>query len=128
MKKKVLFLAVGLLALVIFTTHAQQGGYSGPGTQGTQGGFGGPGASPVSVAQALTLRDDSPVILRGRIVRFLGDEKYTFTDSTGSITIEIDRRTWGTLSVNENDTVEISGEIDRELNRVEVEVATIRKI
>ena len=128
MKRKVLFLAVGLLALVTFTVYAQQGGFSGPGSQGVQGGFGGPSASPTRVAQAMTLRDDSPVILRGKIERFLGNEKYTFSDSTGSMTVEIDRRIWGTLSVNENDTVEISGEIDRERNTVEVEVRSIRKI
>ena len=127
MKRKVLFLAVVLLALVTLAVYSQQSGSSGSGGQDAQGGFTGPSAV-TSVAQALMLRDDSPVILRGRIERFLGNEKYTFSDGTGSIIIEIDRRVWGTLSVNENDTVEISGEIDRNWNGVEVEVRSIRKL
>ena len=103
-------------------------GTSQGGSVDNQGGFGGPSANVTTVAQAMNLRDDTPVIMRGRIVRFLGNERYTFTDNTGSITVEIERRVWGALSVNENDLVEISGEIDREWNRVEVEVNRIRKL
>ena len=97
------------------------GGTTGDG----QGGFGGPSASITTVAQALNLHDDAPVIMRGRIVSFLGNEKYTFTDNTGSMTVEIERRAWGTLTVGPNDTVEISGEIDREWDSVEVDVNRI---
>jgi len=113
--KESIFLA-GFLAVVIFTANAQQGGFTGP------------GAEVSTVEQAKTLRDDSPVILRGNILRSLGNEKYLFSDGTGTITIEIERKVWGTLSVDENDRVEISGEIERERRSIEVDVKTIKKM
>ena len=126
-KSKTVWL-VGLLAVFAITANAQQGGFSGPSDQGGQGGFRGPGAELTTVAAARTLRDDSPVILKGKIERFLGNEKYLFSDDTGSITVEIERKVWANVSVDENDTVEISGEIDRDWNSVEVEVKRIRKM
>ena len=124
--KKGLFLMIGLFALAVLTVNAQQGGFrdSQAGQTGTQGGF--RGQSNVStVAEALTFRDDTPVILRGNIIRSLGNERYLFSDSTGTITVEIERRVWGSLSIDENDLVEISGEIDRDWNSIEVEVKRI---
>ena len=123
MKKTRLFLTVCLLALVVLAVNAQQGGGF-----GGQGGFRGPSAEVTTVAEARTLRDDTPVILRGRIERYLGNERYLFSDDTGSMTIEIERKVWGSLSVDENDLVEISGEIDRDRNRIEVEVVRITRL
>jgi uncharacterized protein (TIGR00156 family) len=62
------------------------------------------------VEAAKDLRNDYPVILRGKIERFLGDEKYLFTDETGSVIVEIDDRLWRGFSADQNDTVEITGE------------------
>jgi uncharacterized protein (TIGR00156 family) len=135
------FSVLGLCCFALFfaavSVNAQQGGFQGGGAQGGNGGgsgFTGPSANPTTVAQALNLRDDTPVIMRGRITRSLGGEKYTFTDTTGSITVDIDRRVWGNLSVGENDMVEIRGEVDREFNRssgqtiVEIDVDSIRRL
>jgi uncharacterized protein (TIGR00156 family) len=116
MKMKHLFCLVGLLALVGLSLNAQQGGYRGP------------GAVTTTVSEAKNLRDNTPVILQGRIERFLGDEKYLFSDDTGSIVVEIDNRVWGNLSIDQTDVVEIDGEIDRDFRGNEVEVRTVRKI
>jgi uncharacterized protein (TIGR00156 family) len=99
----------------------------GTGTAFAQG-YTGPGLGPVTVAEAKNLRDDSPVVLQGKIEMFLGDEKYLFTDSTGTITVEIDKRLWAGLSINQNDTVEISGEVDKDFRGIEIEVSSIKKI
>ncbi|MDR0556412.1 MAG: NirD/YgiW/YdeI family stress tolerance protein [Treponema sp.] len=93
-----------------------------------QEGFTGPGLSPVTVEEAKNLRDDDPVVLQGKITRFLGDEKYLFSDDTGTIRVEIDNRLWRGFSVGENDLVEITGEIDKNFTRVEVEASGIKKI
>jgi uncharacterized protein (TIGR00156 family) len=93
-----------------------------------QEGFRGPGPDVVTVDVAKGLRDDYPVALRGKIERFLGDEKYLFTDETGSIIVEIDNRLWRGLSVDQNDTVEIIGEVDRDFTRTEIEVSSIKKV
>ena len=116
MKHNHLFWLVGFFVLFVITANAQQGGFKGP------------NAEVASVAEARALRDETPVILQGRIERFLGDERYLFSDDSGSITIEIEKRIWGNVSVDENDLVEISGEIDRDWRGVEVEVNRIRKL
>ncbi|MDR1849114.1 MAG: NirD/YgiW/YdeI family stress tolerance protein [Zoogloeaceae bacterium] len=116
MKLKHLICLVGLLAGVGLPVYAQQGGYTGT-------------PAVTTVAEAKKLSDDAPVVLRGKIERFLGDEKYLFTDSTGNVIIEIDDDIWGTQKVGSNDVVEISGEMDKELLReIEVDVKAIRKL
>ena len=100
---------------------------SGLGLSGVIAGFSGPRAV-ITVAEALNLSDDAPVILVGRIESSLGRERYSFSDGSGAIVLEIDRETWGNLSVNEHDLVEISGEIDRDSRSTEVEVINIRKL
>ncbi|GHU89886.1 TIGR00156 family protein [Spirochaetia bacterium] len=100
-------------------------------------GFTGPGAGiangqvqTVTVSQARGLPDKSLVILTGSIVQSIGREKYTFRDSTGEITVDIDRDLWTLLgiSVGTTDRIEIGGKIDVEKRVVEVDVKILRKI
>ena len=114
MKKSFLCL-FGILALACATANAQ-------------GGYKGPKAGAVTVAEAKNLRDDAPVILKGKIERFIGDEKYVFSDASGNISIEIDNKVWGNLSVDQNDLVEITGEVDKDFMTVEIEVKAIKKM
>jgi uncharacterized protein (TIGR00156 family) len=105
MKKMVLALLT--LLSVLAMSQAQTGG-----------GFAGPGAnanSATTVKEALKLRDDSIVILQGRIVASLGDEKYTFQDATGSVVVEIDDDDWRGITVTPETTIEITGELDKEV-------------
>lgn len=91
------------------------------------GGFTGPGPSLVSVAQAKSMRDDTQVALRGYIIQSLGDEKYTFKDDSGTITVEIDDDDWGGLKVGPTDLVEIHGEVDKEWTSVEIDADRVTK-
>ena len=116
MKRKMFFAGVVGIMLVFGIGTAVAQGYTGP------------GLDAISVAEAKNLRDDSQVVLRGKIERFLGDEKYLFTDSTGTVTVEIDDRLWAGLSINQNDTVEISGEVDKDFRGIEIEVNRIKKV
>ena len=90
------------------------------------GGFEGPGAPTgniITVKQALSMSDDSMVVLAGKIVMALGDEKYLFRDATGEVMIEIDDDEWHGVKVTPNDTIEIVGEIDKEfLERTKIDV------
>jgi uncharacterized protein (TIGR00156 family) len=113
MKKAFIF---GCLVLTIFALNAQQGGFSGPGLQ------------VVTVQEAMTFRDDTPVLLQGRILQFLGNEKYLFIDGTGTIIVEIDDQLWKGVSIGENDKVEIIGEVDRNFRRIEIEAGSIKKL
>ena len=117
MRKQILFMTIALLLANGEMLSAQ-----------SSGGFTGPGLQAVSVQEAKSMRDDSPVLLRGNILRFLGDEKYLFADSSGTIIVEIDDRLWRGIFISENELVEITGEVDREFTRIEIEANSIRKL
>ncbi|MFU8925336.1 NirD/YgiW/YdeI family stress tolerance protein [Acinetobacter puyangensis] len=82
-----------------------------------------------SVKQAHQLKDDSKVLLKGQVVKSLGDEKYEFRDSTGTIKVEIDDELWGGRALSPTQTVTLLGEIDidyKPTKRVEVDVDEVR--
>ena len=56
--------------------------------------------------------DDQPFQLKGKITEKLGHERYTFTDSTGSIRAEIDDKRFMGAQVGPDTMVEIWGEVD----------------
>ena len=90
------------------------------------GGFQGPTISSSTVADALKMNDDTPVVLIGKIEKNLGHEKYQFNDGTGTIVVEIDDEDWRGQTVKPENTVEIRGEIDKELlGTPEVDVDSI---
>ncbi|MFV0626651.1 MAG: NirD/YgiW/YdeI family stress tolerance protein [Alphaproteobacteria bacterium] len=91
------------------------------------GGYTGPGIEKITVVEAQKLSDDTPVVLVGKIEKSLGGEKYIFTDSTGSVTIEIDDKDWKGLTVGADDTVEIRGEVDKDFTSFEIDVDTVIK-
>jgi len=100
-----------------------QGGFTGSGNSANERGQG----QTVTVQAAKGLQDDTKVTLQGNIIRSLGDEKYTFRDATGEITIEIDNKIWKGVTVSENDKVDIFGEVEVKRNSVEIDVKSIAK-
>ena len=92
--------------------------FSGSAAPAAAGGFEGPGVAQGTtntVKDALEASDDTPVTLSGRIVNSLGDEKYTFKDATGEIMVEIDDDEWHGVKVTPENTIEIYGEVDKEV-------------
>ncbi|MCL2219108.1 MAG: YgiW/YdeI family stress tolerance OB fold protein [Chitinispirillia bacterium] len=132
----VIALTVVLLGMIAVFAQNQGGGFTGPGGAGQQGGF--TGTTPanfdfgkihsVTVEAAKSLPDDALVLLKGSIVRFLGDEKYMFRDATGEIVVDIDKKVWRGVSVGDKDKVEIVGEVDLERRGIEIDVKSIKKI
>ncbi|MBJ9984823.1 NirD/YgiW/YdeI family stress tolerance protein [Acinetobacter sp. S40] len=81
-----------------------------------------------SVKQALSFKDDTPVKLKGQVVKSLGDEKYQFRDSTGTITIDVDDELWQGRAISPTTTVTLIGEVDidhKPLKRVEIDVDAV---
>ncbi len=90
------------------------------------GGFTGLRPEITSVVDAQKMPDNSWTTLRGYIVRYNGDEKYLFKDSTGEQIIEIDNDIWRGQNISPDDLVEIVVEIDKDFRRVEFEAEEIR--
>lgn len=89
------------------------------------GGFQGPGLPVSTVAEALKMRDDTAVVLQGKIEKSLGKEDYLFSDDTGSVTIEIDHEDWRGQTVTPSDTVIIKGEVEKDFLHTEIDVDSI---
>ncbi len=90
--------------------HAGKGGYQGGSDQIT------------TVKEALSMPDDSTVTMEGKISKQLKKDKYLFNDKTGAVKVEIDKRVWRGQTVTANDTVEISGDIDRDDDSILIDV------
>jgi len=117
-----LILKLTLLSFLIFPGAALADGYK-------SGGYVGPSDSKtVTVAAAKKMRDDTHVVMVGKLTRQLGGERYEFTDSTGSIIVEIDDDDWRGLTVGPEDTVRIWGEVDRDFKKLEIDVDRIVKM
>lgn len=83
-----------------------------------KGGFSGPGAvNNTTVQAAKGMHDDARVTLTGNIVRQVGHDKYVFRDPTGEITVEIDDKDFRGQDVTPENTVRISGEVDKDFGR-----------
>jgi uncharacterized protein (TIGR00156 family) len=125
------FLAGIIGIMLVFgnvTVNAQDvagsGGFTGSGS----------GSTLTTVSEAKNLSNHSPVLLRGNIIRLLDNKRVKqellFRDNTGEVVLEIEYRVWNGLYINENDTVEIFGYVDRNsrLGFKDIDVQTIKKL
>lgn len=138
MKKISIFALVGAMACL--AAHAEFQGPAVPEVVETEsesvliaaapapGGFVSNNDTVIDVAQVRDLGDNVDVVLQGRIIQKAGDDKYLFEDSTGSITLEIDKGDWGGQTITPNDTVRIYGETDRGIFKTEIDVDYIQKM
>ena len=70
-------------------------------------------ASAASVAAILKNPvDDQRVTLQGYILREIGDDLYVFSDGTGEINADIDRKRFPSQPISEKTRVEIQGKVD----------------
>lgn len=83
----------------------------------------------VTVKQALTMKDDAKVQLKGYVVKSVGDEKYEFRDRTGSMTVDIDDELWMGKEISAKTPVVIIGEVDidyKPMKRIEIDVDAVK--
>ena len=81
----------------------------------------------VSIADALKMQDDAMVSIQGNIVKQLSNDKFQFKDSTGTMTVDIDHDKWAGIPSNTKDTLELIGEIDKDMNSTELDVDMVKK-
>lgn len=107
-------------ALVCFLAFSAQAAF----VDGNSGGYSGPGVNNSTTVKAInSMRDDAYVTLTGNIVSRIGGDKYVFQDSTGQITIDIDDEDFRGQNVSPQNTVRITGEVDKEFGHApEVDV------
>jgi len=126
MKKYTALFACCLILSAATTVFAQQGGFTGPSSQGFAGGQS--QFQNVTVSQLQTVNNKSYVVLTGSITQSLGRNRYTFQDATGQITVEIEQQYWWNLTLSPSDSVEMLVKVENKRNRTEVEAKGMRKI
>lgn len=93
------------------------------------GGFNGPDSRKLVTALEVDgLPDDAEIKLIGYIVRKTGDEKYEFKDDAGSLVVEIDDDVWQGLEISPTDKVQLTGEVDKDRTKTEIEVDSVRRM
>jgi len=80
-----------------------------------------------AVTEVLSLPDNSPVVMRGRITRNMGDNIFVFEDSSGTIMMEIDETDWNGNTVLVDDMVTVYGNVDKGDNYTEIDVSSVVK-
>ena len=80
-----------------------------------------------SVGQILeNTQDDQSVTLKGTLTKLDCDDKYSFTDGTGEIQVDIDEEVFPASTLTPDSQVEIRGEVDKGLiGRTEIEVKSV---
>ncbi|MFV0423697.1 NirD/YgiW/YdeI family stress tolerance protein [Oleidesulfovibrio sp.] len=96
----------------------------------TKADFTGPGSTPPvkTVAQAEKAADNTPCVLQGQIIEKLqsANDKYTFQDSTGKITVEINHNMFAGQEVTPQTTVRLFGEVDNDtFEELSIEVSRL---
>ena len=89
------------------------------------GGFQGPGLATSTVAEAQKFSDDTAVVLVGKIEKSLGNEEYQFKDATGTIVVEIDDEDWNGVNVTPQNTIEIHGEVDKDMFNTKIDAERV---
>lgn len=79
----------------------------------------------INVKDIKNLADDSLVEVTGKITKRISGEDYEFSDSTGTIAMEIDQDVWQGLQVTANDTVRVRAEVDKDWHGIELEAEVI---
>ena len=80
-----------------------------------------------SVTEVVALPDDTPVVMRGRITKNMGNNIFVFEDGSGTIMLEIDEADWNGNTVRVDDIVTVYGNVDKGSNYTEVDVESIVK-
>lgn len=102
--------------LLIAPSHAH---YAGPNV----------GVVARTVAEASAERDDHAVLLRGRLISKIGDERYLFRDGTGEIEVEIDDEDLPQKTIGADTLIELSGRVDtHRLKATDIDAKWIRAV
>lgn len=117
-----------LSMLGIMSIGASYAGFHAAPDVNKKGGFVSGAENIVTVIQVNELRDDVPVIVKGKILQRTGDDKYLFADDTGNIIVEIDEEDWNGQNITSDDIIKLYGEVDRGIFKTEIDVKRVEKL
>ena len=116
---------ISVLALIAMMPIC--GAFAGPGKTMNNNGMMNTQPAVWSVTEVVSLPDDTPVVMRGRITKNLGNNIFVFEDGSGTIMMEIDEESWNGNTVRVDDIVTVYGNVDKGSNYTEIDVESIVK-
>ena len=78
-----------------------------------------------TVTEVMSLPDETPVVMRGRITKNMGNNIFVFEDNSGTIMMEIEEDDWNGNTVRVDDIVTVYGNVDKGQNYTEIDVESI---
>lgn len=103
-------LTVAVASVLSFNVFAE---FVGPGSTATK---------TITVKEAIELAEDSQVVLEGNLIKQTEKEHYLFQDKSGEVMVEIDKEDFRKTTVTPNDTIKISGEVDKDWTETKIDV------
>lgn len=82
----------------------------------------------LNISQVKQQPDDALVTFVGKIIRKVDNDEYIVLDETGEIQVEIDDHIWNGLNVTPTETIQISGEVDKETFHTKVDAKSVQKV
>lgn len=126
MKKLMTFISI----LALSGVAVAQDGF-GPKQEGKpyhKGGFYDSAAVVKTVKEALNSADKTPIIIEGYMTKQIDDDEFIFRDVTGSeVQIDVSHRAWKGQTIQPTDKITIQGHVDKEWNKIEIDVRDITK-
>ena len=114
---------ISVLALAVLMPVC--GAMAGPGKTMNNGMMNGNQPAVWTVTEVVSLPDNTPVVMRGRITKNMGNNIFVFEDCSGTIMLEIDEESWNGNTVRVDDVVTVYGNVDKGSNYTEVDVDSI---
>ena len=103
------------------------GAMAGPGNTMNHGMMNNTQPAVWTVTEVVALPDETPVVMRGRITKNMGNNIFVFEDNSGTIMMEIDEESWNGNTVRVDDIVTIYGNVDKGDNYTEIDVESVVK-
>lgn len=126
--KKLAITTLLAVSMLNATAYAN-GGFKDPqAVQNMNGGFVHDKVQVDKIAQADSWKDDQFVVLEGHIVRQVGKDDFIFRDTSGELTVEIEKKAWQGQTITPSDKVRVFAEVDKSWNKTEVEIYRIVKV
>ena len=84
--------------------------------------------APTKVSDADKWQDDQFIVLEGNIVKQVGKKDFVFKDTSGELTLEINRKAWRDGLISPEDKIRIVADVEKSWGKTEVEAFSVEKV
>ena len=124
MNKKISILTLALMLGITSVVSAKENCCS---KMNMGGGYVASQADISTIKAVQDMEKGSYVTLQGQIIKRINKNKYQFKDQTGTMMVKIGKKIWRGLVVSAEDTVQISGKVEKSKDATMLDVKSLIK-